>query len=117
MNRTLGLYRTDSKVSIHSLRSLAGSSQTRSALQEFFRDLGQMGIGADLIKKKRSEIIIILKTHNIATSLSGQVDGSNIVGQSKPHDAAMRGQLDGNTIADHQLQEVCGFSRYRNFIY
>ena len=75
-----------------------------------------MGIGADLIKEKESEIINILTSQNIATS--DQVDGSNVVSQSKPHDAAVGSQLGDNTIADQsQLQAVSGSLVQKNFIY
>lgn len=64
-----------------------------------------MGVGADMIKEKEREILNVFNPQNIAAS--GQVYGSNIVGQSKPHDAATGGQLD---IADKsQVQSVSGF--------
>ena len=106
VNRMFGLNRTNSRVSIDSITSFVGSTQSKSDFQKFCQNLYQMGIRADDIKEKESEILNIFNRRDSTTS--GQIYG--IVGQSKPHDVAISGQIDDSIIADQsQLLTVSDF--------
>ena len=79
LNNLLGLYRTNSSVSIHSITSFAGSANTNKAYKEFCQNLFQIGVTADMVRQKKSEILNIFKPQNIA--ISRQIDDSNIVNE------------------------------------
>ena len=79
LNTLLGLHRTNSSVSIDSVTSFAGSINTKKAFKKFCQDLYHIGVRADLIKEKESEILNIFKPQDTVTS--SQMDDSDAVGQ------------------------------------
>ena len=76
MTDVLGLHRTVSRVSIDSIASFAGSINTKKAYKEFCKNLYQIGVTAEMIRVKESEILDIFKPHD--TPISAQTDDSNI---------------------------------------
>ena len=77
----LGLHRTNSRVSIASITSFAWSVNTKRAYKEFCKNLFQIGVTPEMIKQKEREILDIFQSQD--TTISGQIDGSNIAGQSQ----------------------------------
>ena len=75
LNTLLGLHRTNSSVSIDSVTSFARSINTKKAFKELCQNLYHIGVRADLIKEKESEILNIFKPQNTATS--SQIDDNN----------------------------------------
>ena len=81
LNDLLGLHRTSSRVSIDSLTSFAGSTNTKKAFKKFCENLYKIGVRAEMIKEKESEILNVIMSHNTATS--GQRDERNTMDQSQ----------------------------------
>ena len=75
------LHRTDTRASINSVISFAGSINTKKAFKTFCNDLYGVGVTAEVISQKRSEILNILMPQN--TIISGQADDSNVVDHSQ----------------------------------
>ena len=108
LNNILGLHRTTSSVSIDSITSFAGSTNTRSAFKKLCQNLYQIGVRAEMIKEKESDILNIFKAQN--TAISGQIDNSNITGQGNPQNTATDGQIDDSNITNQsQLPVVSNF--------
>lgn len=77
----LGLHRTSSRVSLDSITSFAGSVNTKRAFKKFCKNLFEVGVTAEIISQKESEILNILNPHN--TVISGLEDDSNLADQSQ----------------------------------
>ena len=75
----LGLHRTNSRVSIDSITSFAGSVNTKKAYKNFCKKLFQSGVTAEIINQKEKEILDILKVQDAA--ISGPVESSTITNQ------------------------------------
>ena len=78
LNNILGLHRTGSRVSIDSITSFAGSTNTKTAFKKFCQNLYQIGVRADTIRVKESEILDIFKPQNMAVH-----GGSSIADQDQ----------------------------------
>ena len=61
----LGLHRTDSKISIDTISSFAGSVKTKKAFKRFCRNLFQIGVTAEMINQKEREILDIFETRDV----------------------------------------------------
>ena len=81
LTNILGLHHTSSRVSIHSITSFAGSTNTKKAYKTFRKDLYEIGVTADMINQKKSEILNIVKAQD--TVISGQMGGCNIAEQNQ----------------------------------
>ena len=92
LNGLFGLHRTSSRVSIDSITSFAGSTNTKKAFKRFCQNLYQIGVRADMIKEKESEILDIFRSQN--TDTSGQIYNSNITDQGNSHNLAASSQTD-----------------------
>ena len=68
------LHRTNSRASIS---SFVGSTKTKAAFKKFCQNLYQIGVRAEMIREKESEILNIFKVQNTATS--GQIDHTGLV--------------------------------------
>ena len=66
MTDVLGLRRTNTTVSLKTIASFTGSTNTKEAYKEFFRDLSKIGVAADMINRKKRQILDILKPQNTA---------------------------------------------------
>ena len=77
----LGLHRTTSRVSLHSVISLPGSVNTKRGYQEFCKSLYEIGITPDMISQKKREILNIWKPQNTATG--SEMDDNTIEDQSQ----------------------------------
>ena len=64
----LGLHRTNSRVSIDSITSFAGSINTKKAYKEFCKNLFKIGVTSEMIKEKENEILNIFNTGNTTSS-------------------------------------------------
>ena len=102
LNYLVGLHRTKSTVSINSVTSFAGSTKTKGAFKRLCQDLYKVGVKAEMIEEKKSEILNIFQSQN--TAIGGQTYSG------KPHNSAASGQIGGNnTIDQSQLPAVSGF--------
>ena len=90
LNNLFGLNRTASSVSIDSITSFAGSIDTKNAFKKFCKNLYEIGVRADMIKEKESEILDIFNPRNISKH------------QSKPHSPAISDKIDDNPTADQR---------------
>ena len=77
----LGLHRTNSRVSIDSITSFAGSINTKKAYKKFCKKLFQIGVTSEMISQKEKEILDIFNTQDAATSC--QTDDGDIADQSQ----------------------------------
>ena len=77
----LGLYRTNSRVSIDSVTSLPGSVNTKKAFKKFFKGLYEIGVTAEMIRQKEGEIRNIFKPQKAATI--SDIDGSTFANQNQ----------------------------------
>ena len=105
LNNLLDLQRSNSRVSIDSISSFAGSTKTKRAFLEFCRNLYSLGVRAHTIKEKENEILEIFKSQDTATSRP--IDDNNIMDvsnntadPSKPQNTAISGKIDTQNIAD-----------------
>ena len=122
LNNLLGLHRTNSRVSIDSISTFAGSIKTKKAFKKFCQNLYQIGVRADMIKEKESKILDIFKAQN--TDVNSQIDVSNIAGQSTqnavtsdsdqstPQNTATSGQVDGSNIVNLAVSTFLIFYLY-----
>ena len=108
LNSLLGLHRTNSTVSINSVTSFAGSTKTRNAFKRFCQNLYEIGVRADMIKEKESEILNIFNPQNPAVS-----DNSNITHSGEPHNSAVGGQVDDNNLS---IMDQSQFPAVSNFL-
>ena len=76
----LGLHRTNSTVSLDSITSFAGNIGTKEAYKKFCKSLYQIGVTADVVNQKETEILSIFESQNTATT--GQGNDSSIENQS-----------------------------------
>ena len=97
LGNLLDLHRTKSRVSIDSITSFAGSTNTKRAFKKFCQNLYQIGVRGAMIREKESEIVKIFKAQN--TAISGQIDNSDLAGPSRPRNAAIGSQIDDGNIA------------------
>ena len=81
LTNVLGLHHTDSRVSLDSITSFAGSINTKKAYKKFCKSLFQTGVTAEMISQKEGEILKIFKPENTATS--SQVDDHTIEDKSQ----------------------------------
>ena len=81
MAHVLGLHRTNSRVSLHSITSFAASINTKKAFKEFCKSLHQVGVSGEMINQKRREILNIFKPQDRVTS--SQTDDGAIGGQDQ----------------------------------
>ena len=103
MTDVLGLHRTNSRVSIESINSFAGSINTKKAFKRFCKGLFEIGVTADMIKQKEEEIRNIFKSQ----TTSGQIGDSSQLGGSS--------QIGDNTTTDQsQLLPVSDFPSVEN---
>lgn len=136
LNNILGLHHTNSRVSIDSITSFAGSTDTRSAFKKFCQNLYKIGVRADMIREKESEILNIFNPQHTATSnqicnsnpadprkahnpaSSGQINDNDIANQSKPQNTAISSQIDDNShIMDQsRLPVVSDFSGIQTLV-
>ena len=72
LSDVLGLHRTNSRVSIDSISSFAGSVNTKKGYKKFCRSLFQIGVTSEMINQNEDEILNIFKAQN--TDSSGQID-------------------------------------------
>lgn len=79
LNNLFCLHRTDSRVSINSVTSFAGSINTRKAFKEFCKDLYNIGVTAEVIRQKKEDILNIFKSQD--TAIASQIHDGNIAGQ------------------------------------
>ena len=75
----LGLHRTNSRVSLHSLTSFAGSINTKKAYKEVFQSLYRVGVTGEVLKQKKREILKIFG----AQDSSIQIDDNTIEDQNQ----------------------------------
>ena len=68
MAHALGLHRTNSRVSLHSVTSFAASINTKKAYKEFCKSLYQIGVSGEMINQKRRDVLNIFKPQDRATS-------------------------------------------------
>ena len=71
----LGLHHTNSRVSLDSISSFAGSIGTKKTFKKFCNSLHQIGVTAELISQKEREILNIFQSQN-AVSSNQIVDGT-----------------------------------------
>ena len=81
LSDVLGLHRTNSRVSIDSITSFAGSVNTKKAYKKFCKNLFGIGVTSEMISQKEEEILNIFKAEN--TDISVQIDNNNIADQSQ----------------------------------
>ena len=77
----LGLHHTTSRVSIDSIASFSTNPNTKEAFKKFCKNLHQIGVTAEIISQKESEILNILKAPNPTNG--GQIDASASANQSR----------------------------------
>ena len=75
------LQRKSSKASIHSITSFAGSINTKNAYKKVFKGLYDIGVTADMMRQKETEILNMFKHQN--SVISGQTDDDNITEESQ----------------------------------
>ena len=102
MTDVLGLHRTNSRVSIDSINSFAGSINTKKAYKRFCKGLFEIGVTADMIRQKEGEIRDIFKPQN--TTTSGQIDYSSQIDDSS--------EIGDSTIADRSQLPVSDFPTF-----
>ena len=85
MTDLLGLHRTNSRVSIDSIVSFAGSINTKKAYKKaynrFCKNLYGIGVTPDMINQKEREILDIFMSQDTATS--SKMDSSTAGDQSE----------------------------------
>ena len=81
----LGLHRTNSRVSIDSITSFAGSINTKKAYKKFCKNLFQIGVTSEMISEKEKEILDIFNAQSTATS-SQIGDSGDIADQNQVSD-------------------------------
>ena len=81
MTDVLGLHRTSSRVSLDSITSFAGSVNTKRAFKKFCKNLFEIGVTAEIISQKESEILNILNPNNQV--ISDLEDDSSLADQSR----------------------------------
>ena len=105
----LGLHRTNSRVSIDSINSYAGSINTKKAYKRFCKGLFEIGVTADMIRQKEEEIRNIFKSQ----ATSGQIgDSSQLGGSSQRGGSSQIG--DSTTTDQSQLLPVSDFPSVEN---
>ena len=81
MTTVLGLYRTNSRISVTSIASVAESTNSKKAYKQFCKILSQNGVPEDIIHQKEKEILEILKSQSMAAT--SQIGGSNVEDQGQ----------------------------------
>ena len=79
LNNLLGLHRTNSRVSIDSITSFAESTNTKKAFKKFCQNLYQIGVRAETLREKESEILNIFKPQD--TTIGSQKDSIRVANQ------------------------------------
>ena len=74
----LGLHRTNSRVSLHSLTSFTGSINTKKVYKEVFQSLYRIGVTGEVLRQKKREILKIFGAQN-----SIEMDDSTIEDQNQ----------------------------------
>ena len=94
----LCLHHTDSRVSLDSITSFAGSINTKKAYKKFCKSLYQIGVTAEMISRKEREILNIFQPQCTATSsqIDDRTTSQLLVGEETSPISIDRSILAGN---------------------
>ena len=81
LTKVFDLYHATSRVSLNSISSFIGSSNTKEACTEFCQGLYQIGVTADMISQNERAIHNIFKSQ--VTAISSQIDGVTVQDKSQ----------------------------------
>ena len=69
----LGLHRTNSRVSLHSLTSFTGSINTKKVYKEVFQSLYRIGVTGEVLRQKKREILKIFGAQDSSIQMDDSI--------------------------------------------